>query len=97
MHSDCEDAHGRETFEGEICERNHQRGRTCIETDEARRRFVKDLGQVLKTCVEKGATDDQWWTRLGHLVVGTVEEWHRAEKDRVEKAQKAAMAKAEKV
>jgi hypothetical protein len=59
MHSDCLDAHQRETFDGEICDSAHQRGRTCEEKEAAQRKLAKDVNEVVADLLrEKGVPGD---------------------------------------
>lgn len=59
MHGDCLDAHQRETFDGEICEGPHQRGRTCDETESAQRKLSKDANEVIAELLrEKGVSGE---------------------------------------
>jgi hypothetical protein len=91
MHFECQDAHQRETYEGEICDSFHERGRTCGETEDERRRFAKELGQTLRKAVEKGLKQDHEWTRLANSLIGDVKDWQDDETIRVDKAREAAL------
>lgn len=55
MHDDCIDAHKRETYDGEICDEAHQRGRTCDEKESVERKLAKDVNEVMADLLrEKG-------------------------------------------
>lgn len=59
MHSDCIDAHQRETCDGEICDTSHPRGRTCDEKEAAERKMAKDVNEVVAELLrEKGVAGD---------------------------------------
>ena len=59
MHDDCLEAHERETFDGEICEGPHQRGRTCDEKEAAERKMAKDANEVIAEMLrEKGVAGE---------------------------------------
>jgi len=59
MHEDCMNAHQRETFDGEICDSSHQRGRTCDEKEEAVRKLAKDTNEVIAQMLrEKGVSPE---------------------------------------
>lgn len=59
MHSDCMDAHGRETSDGEICDSSHQRGRTCDEKEAAERKIARDATEVIVGLLrEKKVSED---------------------------------------
>ena len=92
MHNECEDAHSRETYEGEICDAFHQRGRTCADTEEERRKFKKELGEIIKKAVHAhGIPNETQWTRIAHDVLHEVEEWQYGETNRVNQLKKAVV------
>lgn len=91
MHNECEDAHSRETYEGEICEAFHQRGRTCSDTEENRRHFAKSLGDLLKKEIEKGLKADHEWANLGRIAMREVEEWQYEEEHRINELKKTVL------
>jgi len=92
MHSDCEDAHQRETSEGEICEDPHQRGRTCYEKDDAKRSFAKEIGEVIKEEVEKATNKSElFYAHLAGDLISLFEQWAETEQDRVKAAAEKAL------
>lgn len=91
MHSDCAEAHQRETSEGEICENTHQRGRTCAEKHDAQRAFAKEIGEEIKRRAEKvGTKGEFFYTHLADDLIDIFEQWTEEEQGRV----KAVAAKA---
>jgi hypothetical protein len=92
MHSDCEDAHQSETYEGEICEDTHQRGRTCADKDDAQREFAKEIGEEIKEHVEKAAMKGEFfYTNLAGYLIDLFEQWAEEEHGRVHEAAEKAM------
>lgn len=65
MHPDCEDAHQRETYEGEICEATHWRGTTCGEKEDAIRAHAKEMAEMM----EEDAAQKRPWFSIALAVV----------------------------
>lgn len=48
MHGVCDEAHGRETHDGEICDQRHPMGRTCDEREAEHRKLAKETNEVIE-------------------------------------------------
>lgn len=91
MHADCEDAHQRETEEGEICDIQHQRGRTCAEKDAEQRKFAQELGEEIRERLAKCNNQTElFFTNLADDLLDLTEQWNEEELARVEKASEDA-------
>lgn len=94
MHSDCEDAHQSETYEGEICENAHQRGRTCADKDAEQRLFAKEIGGEIKEAVEKSVNRTElFYTNLADDLIDLFGQWVEEERARVKAASEKAMGR----
>lgn len=92
MHSDCEDAHQSETYEGEICENTHQRGRTCPDKEKAQRDFAKEIGEEIRERVEKSGTKGElFYTNLADDLIDLFGQWADEERERVKAVSEKAM------
>lgn len=84
MHLDCLQAHYRESQDnpggyGEVCQDDHERGRTCNESEDLRFKFKDELAQTIKGLQEKGESAGE----IAHIVLGDVEEWQEEEARRL--------------
>lgn len=95
MHSECADAHGQETQDGEIHSHAHQRGRTCSQTEMARWQKVQEIGRLVRTMIEGNRLkSDRELEDLGAEILDLVVEWTQEERKRVLALETVSMGKA---
>ena len=92
MHLECEDAHQRETYEGEICENRHDRARTCDEMESERRKLAKELGEEIQERLSKcvNSPNEMVYTSIGTTLIDLTEQWLDEELERVKKLREDA-------
>lgn len=97
MHLDCVEAHQKETDDGEICDENHPRGRTCDERDEAYGKLEDEVNELIEDELRrlKASEDIVSLVRkngFGSAIVKDLfKEYLYQEGRRVDEAQKKAM------
>jgi len=89
MHSECEEAHKRESEGGEICPETHPRGRTCGELEDDRIAFTKKLGERLERMYVAGTS----WERLAYEALREVRGWQSLEECRLIALKRSATSK----
>lgn len=95
MHTECSDAHDRETEGGEIHEEAHERGRTCHETEMSRWNKAKEVAGLIKKAVDsKTLENDRQIENLGAEILDLVVDWMEEERERIEEMEWGTQKKA---